>query len=358
MKKLFTTLILFVMVGTVQAQGTSSLAWTNSRHTDLSVPWQKQLENVLYQQSLQQKPWQVALFLGTELRPTQETLQTLEEQLRSGTLQRAAVISFTKNNQPVLYVLSAAPQQPVVIQTTLSPDTSAGELFKILLQSLHSTSSLYTALIVNGRSQDGYIVNYGDRKATTFTEIIYQLTHSNLYIDVLDLQVCHLGNALTAYQLASSGRVHYALLSSERRRGSKQHMYYRLLTHLNQPPKEAALTTVNTIPDQFDFSKDLSTHNLFLLDVSQLKIPFKNWIQDPPNYKALQIGWNQLVDFLNIQNTLSSRQLTEALQNAILAQWCYSAPKHQLYRENIPLGSDCINGLAIDREILRLLHTF
>jgi len=333
MKKVLIFIICLMGAGILQAQQ-DNMQWFSGGFT------YQQNEN-LDKYITWKKPWQAALFLGVELRPTEETLHVLQEQIEQGYLKRATVISFTED-VPTLYILSASENT----QITLSSEAPIEELFNQLLQPLENTSSLYTALLVNARSHDGYAIRYADTKIFALSQMLQPLTESQLYIDVLDLQICHMGNLFNVYQLTTSERVRYALLSSERRRGSRQLMHYHLIRHFNDTPQEAALAASKDAIEQFDFSRDRHSHNLLVLDIKQLKSPLKQWFQltdDDTMYTTLE---HPLSEMLNEKYSFfMADQLIKPLQQAILAQWCYSAPMHQLYQDNIPLDAGCINGL-------------
>ena len=307
-----------------------------------------------------QKPWQAALFLGEELRPTQETLQSLEMQIKQGYLHTASVLSFKSgNNEPAgtihLYVLSGDEKKILHHTQTFPADTPQQVLLEALFSPLQNDSRFYTALLINGRG-DGTFIEYPKHRLLSLPDLVRALKKYHLYIDVLDLQACRMGSAFAVNQLAQSSRVHYAIVSSELRRGSRKVMYYRLLNHFDKSPLQAALAAHHELPNAADFSVDTSTHNSIVIDISHLKKPFENWMRTLTAADAVPFGWTEFYRFLQTQNTPPARQLAHALQTAIQAQWCFSAQTKNLYQDTIPPESDCINGLNINRENLHNLR--
>lgn len=301
-----------------------------------------------------QKPWQAALFLGTELRPTDETLQTLQTQIEQGHLKLATVISFSSEKQAQtntarLYILSEHLGQVIRTERTFPPNTPTAVLVEALLAPLQANANLYTALLINGRG-DGSLIKYAQDDILLISDITRRLSAHHLYVDVLDLQACHMGSAFTIKQLAQSGQIHYAIVSSELRRGSSQVMYYRLLNHFDTEPLQAALVAHEELTNVMDFSKDKKTHNSLVLNLSDLKIPFDKWHISCTNH--ISRGWHSFNDFLQEQNSPAARQLAQALTNATLSQWCFSAKTHTLYKDIIPPESGCINGININPQTL------
>lgn len=358
MKKPFILLTLLFCAAITQAQFILDTNLSKTNTAPPSFSWQKQLENTFFKQFPRQKPWQVALFLGVELRPTKETIQELQDQMQKGTLNRAAVLSFSQqDNQhqpvPTLYILSSQAQGTRVERISLPKDSSAKELMVELFSSLQPSPYLYTAVIINGRG-DGNLIRYSDDKFLRLSELTTTLQEAQLYVDVLDMQACYMGSAWGVYQLAESDQVHYAIVSSQLKRGSRQSMYYRLLKHLHLPPQQAALAAHQNLPRTINFAGDRETHNSLVLDVSELKIPFQNWINEkqiPP----LSANWHALLDVLRTQNTPAALALYDALEKATLAQWCFDAETHTFYNTYIPVQSSCIRGVSVNPDSLDYL---
>ena len=351
--------ILFIcfLLGLAQsvfAQGV--LATQTPGYTARAFPWQETLDNALSQQIPQQKPWQVALFLGKELRPTEETLTTLQEQMEKGHIARAAVLSFSKENKPILSVLfkTQAEENITLQQIPLLETSSPEEMLSMLLKELTPQAAFYTAVLVNANSPDGLVMRYANEQILLLSQVITAIKSQQIYVDVLDMQVCHMGNVFSAYQLAKSHRVHYALLSSNRRRGSKQTMYYRLLTQLDLPPQQAALAALEDLPSVENFANDRYTHNLFLLDVKKLDPFFQSW-RGLTGVLSLPAHTVSFAEYLLTAPSAKVKQQAQAIEQATLAQWCYSPHTKQLHKNSFPAESECINGLSVNRETARLL---
>lgn len=323
----------------------------------LSDTFYIQLENSFRKQnSVMQKPWQAALFLGTELRPTEETLQVLKEQIGRGNLQRAAVLSFAAQGTDApgtayLYVLNTQQARP---QTrTFPPDTPLPVLVDALFAQLQNSPDLYTALIINARG-NGLTMRYAGEQPLLLSDFTRPLAARRLQIDVLDLQACRMGSAYGLEQLVENRRIHYAIVSSQLRRGSPDVMYYRLLNHFDKTPREAALAAHREFAQVVDFSKDRSTHNSLVLDLSRLYEPFEKWHARPVSLLT-EPGWSSFNKWLEKQHTPQATDLAEALRAALLSQWCYSSKTHTLYSENIPAESDCIDGVSVNWQVLSAL---
>ena len=314
------------------------------------------LEKSLYNNSrVLQKPWQAALFLGTELRPTEETLQVLQKQIQQGTLRQASVLSFAKQDgdptgTAYLYILNEKDNISIEPKHIFPPDTPLPILLHALFVPLQATNDLYTALIINGRG-DGSVIKYADDQFLLVSDITRQLIAHRLYVDVLDLQACHMGSVFAIRQLVQDSRIHYAIVSSELRRGSKQTLYYRLLNHFDKTPKQAALNAHLEFAQITDFSNDKSTHNSMVLDLSKLQQPFESWLSKP-FIAFLEPGWHSLQEVLLTQPGHTAQDLAATLEKSIISQWCYSSQMHTLYKEKIPMESGCIDGINIRQDML------
>lgn len=301
------------------------------------------------------KPWQAALFLGTQLRPTEETLHALKEQIRSGNLQRATVLSFAVQGTDAagtayLYTLYSNEGKAEMRSRSFSPDTPLAVLLDALFMPLQVSPDLYTALIINGRG-DGISIRYSKGYVLLLSDLYRPLAARHLRIDVLDLQACRMGSAFAVKQMLQNGHIHYAIVSSNLRRGSRETMYYRLLNHFDKNPREAALAAHREFAEIIDFSSDKSTHNSIVLDLAILQEPFRKWTLTSPSV-LLESGWHSFRDFLLGQSTSSANNLARALDEAVLDQWCYSVQTHQLYQKNIPADNDCIDGINVNREMI------
>ncbi len=348
MKKYLIILITLFVTSVGYAQ---SLYDTPYLRTGVPANWQQNLETIFYQNVPQHKPWQVAMFLGKELRPTQETLDVIRQQIKQGNIVRAAVLSFSEET-PVLYILSEQENEKI----KLSKTAENAELLHALFRELTLYSSFHTALILNADSPDGVIMHYGKDGKLLLSQVLEQLEKQYLYIDVMDLQACFTGNIFNAYQLAKSERIHYILLPSDRRRGSRYQMYYYLLTQLQNDPLQTALATSQETAHLLNSSTDRKTHNLLLLDLTQLKQPLKNWITQLPADFSIQPKKVSLYEVLDTHDTPQARQLKSTLRTSILTQWCYSGATHQTYTNTITPETDCLDGLSIDRYTLRLFQ--
>ena len=351
MRKILLTLIALLSVSFAYAQG--SLYNFNYSAREFSTDWYQNLERSFEQSRAANKPWQVAMFLAVELRETEETLNVIKEQIQQQHLVRAAVLTFSKDSTPNLYILTKETIQKPITPIVLDKSLSNSELIYILFKQLYPRNIYYTAVIINGHSRDGAIMRYSDDKFFFLSEFLDQINKLHLYIDVFDLQVCMLGNLYTAYKLARSANVHYALLSSHKRRGSRKQMYYYLLTQFNHTPKEAALATSQKTAEGLDFSSDHQTHNLFVLDVSKLAQPLQAWSKEI-NILNTPIEKTSVYDVLRSFDTPTTKTLFSALQESTFAQWCYSAKDHETYYGQFPSDSDCLNGLYSDRYTLGL----
>lgn len=297
-------------------------------------------------------PWQAALFLGEELRPTEETLQTIQKQMEQGYLQTASVLSFApeKDGTAHLYILSTYQGQVSLTEKIFAADTPLPTLLEALFQPLQA-NGYYTALLVNARG-DGSLMRYANERILVISKLISSIQTARIYIDVLDLQACHMGSAFIVNKLAQSKKIHYAIVSSELRRGSHKFPYYSLLNHFDKNPLEAALAAHQELPQVIDMTHDHVTHNSLVLDMLPLQQLFTSWLQSTNRKTVLPPGWHSFTSLLHQQNTPAAQQLAAALEQATLSQWCFSAHTHTLYQNEIPAESGCIKGLNINPETL------
>lgn len=348
--------------------------------------------------------WQIAMFLDAEQRPTQETLNELRNQIIAGNLQQASVISFgkyneKKNGKPAgkkcgkeknkgtassgparLYFLYQKQGTPVTETMSINAASEIEPLLAKLFQHFKTSGKLYTGFIVDTHG-GGASMWYGQDKVLWTHSITDKLSELKLQVDVLDLQTCHLGSLYSVYPMAQSRMVQYAIVSSDYNIGSTQFMNYRLLKNLHHEPKIAAKTASLEVGHLLN---PALTTNSLVIHIPTLGNKIEKWLSSyaainnesleqnldtrvlpADQWKSVQRVITMQSDFAKKQTNTDAtgvnnfikygQQLSAALSQSIVSQWCYSSKTDQTYYQHIPDNVGCINGVSTNQDHMHIL---
>ena len=321
--------------------------------------------------------WQILEILSKDEMDVKDRFKELKPHIQNGIIQQAVILDAKEDKIPTLYRLLLKDNKVTALKTQLSPNKSMEQTITLAFNQLTDGNSLRTGIFISAHG-NGNRMLYQD-KALTVKYILQQAQRKNLNIEVLELDACNMGNLLSATDIANyKGRVHYFLGASSLMCGNFIIPNPSFAAYL--PDAKTALKKVLQVRlEQFSKWGFSYTNNLFVVDMPQVNLPLRAWVesfkrlkQQQPKLATKLIGfesksledpnWYSLTELLKWQIAQTeqetgfanrTKQLLNALDNALVEQWCYSKPQNKVFKDKyISPQSGCLNGFATSKEYI------
>lgn len=347
-------------------------------------------------------PWQVAIFLASDdANRLTEGLGVLKYQVTRGTLKHAVLLDIAprghshQRKAAKLYFIHRQQGKTVMQQRAISTDILLEELLAALFSNLKAEGeTLYTGIIFSAHGS-GFGMAYND-SSVEVNDILASAHKQALHINVLELDSCHMSSLYTAYYASEYDNIDFLNGSSDYEYGTPEKTrLFPLLSFLNHEPKDAARLSVASRLKQFDFaSGEYETTSYSTVHIPSLRQALIDWYRSyvflqkstdeqlvpvfnrflknddtwrslsfivgkqkeyvATHFEELESNYNKF-DLIKREFIDASDKLLQALSEATVIQWCYSAQKGRIYQGSSAGTADCMQSISTDRSQFKWL---
>jgi len=340
-----------------------------------------------------EKLWQFVVFLGAhdDNSRNRHVNRAIVRAMKRGHIARVAVLEeplpetqSTENAETApLYVYTLQNGQvhkdTYALSRYLSVIDTVSALFSYIGNSPFKDTYLGMMINMHGTNKGMYLYNLYAHGGRISAERTLDLAKKQgLFIDVLDLESCHMGSMETLLALIKKENVHYALVSPNL--GTSIDLPHGLVREAAFSPEYVAkYTLLADHSESMEYGSTYYTYSKALWNIPALKKPISHWISE---WNQTEGFFNELVrsqvveekfvsllrvarkiekvigtsgDFSNRENfEKANKELLTVISPKSMPQYCYSKKLDRFYsissyeRHLPPLNSDCIASVNVD----------